>query len=153
MDQEPAVRLQPPPAQFVKIVNPVIRRLVTSPLGSRMPPALAVLDFTGRKSGRRLLVPVGVHEVATGRVVFTEAAWGRNFLGGRDVVVQRGRDRRPWRGVLVEDPHAVADALDDAIQRYGARNLALKATPGREITHDDLVRLGRSMVRLELGGD
>lgn len=153
MDQEPAVRLQPPPAQFVKVVNPVVRRVLTSPLGTRLPPALAVLDFTGRKSGRRLLVPVGVHEVATGRVVFTEAAWARNFTGGREVTVQRGRDRRRGRGVLVEEPHAVADALADAVQRYGARNLAMQATPGREITHDDLVRLGRSMVRLELDGD
>ena len=76
MDQsEPPVRLQPPPRAVVRVVNPVVRRLLTSPLGSRLPATLHLLEFTGRRSGRRFSVPVGVHEVAGGPVAFTEAAW------------------------------------------------------------------------------
>ena len=142
--------MQPPPKPVLRVVNPVMRLLLTSPLAARMPRAMAVLEFTGRRSGRRFAVPVGVHEVKDGPVVFTEAAWRRNFAGGREVTVRRGRARRPGRGVLVEDPEVVALTLGDAVERVGARNLAMRTAPGRQVTHDDLVRLGRSMVQLEL---
>lgn len=150
MSDQPALRVQPPPPAVLRVVNPVIRLLLRSPLSGRMPAAMAVLEFTGRRSGRRLSVPVGVHEVDDGLVVFTEAAWRHNFTGGREVAVRRGAARRRGRGVLVEDPEAVADALGSAIQRVGIRNLAMRAAPGHQITRDDLVRAGRTMVRLEL---
>ena len=139
-----------PPAALLRVLNPVFRRLLRSRLPDRTPAAMAVLEFTGRRSGRPFAVPVGVHEVTGGTVVFTEARWGANFAGGREVTVRRGRVRRHGRGVLVRDPDAVATALADALAQVGARNLAMKAAPGRRVTHDDLVRLGRGMVRLDL---
>lgn len=150
MDKEFAVRVQPPPKPVLRVVNPVMRRLLTSPLAFRLPPAMAVLEFTGRRSGRRFAVPVGVHEVQDAQVVFTEAGWRRNFAGGREVTVLRGGKRRHGRGVLVEDPVTVAEVLGAAIERFGARNLAMRIAPGHQVTHDDLVQLGRGMIRLEL---
>ena len=64
--------------------------------------------------------------------------------------MRRGRERRHGEGVLVEDPVTVADALSVAVARIGPRNLAVRTAPGHEITHEDLLRLGRGMVRLEL---
>ena len=150
MNHEPAVRLQPPPPAVLRLVNPVLRTLLLSPLGGRLPPLMAVLVFTGRRSGRRFAVPVGVHELAAGPVVFTEARWRLNFAGGREVSVRRGRQHREGRGVLVEDLEAVAQALAEAVERVGARDLALRTTPGHEITREDLLALDRRMVRLEL---
>lgn len=150
MDDQPAIWVQPPPKAVLRLLNPMLRLVLTSPLAARMPPALAVLEYTGRRSGRRFVVPVGVHEVEQGLVVFTEAGWRRNFEGGRDVTLRRGRHRRHGRGVLVEDPDTVATALATAIERVGVSNLAMRTAPGRQITHDDLVRVGRSMIRLEL---
>lgn len=150
MHHESAVRLQPPPLAVMRVLNPLLRALLLSPLGNRLPPLMAVLVFTGRRSGRSFTVPVGVHELASGPVVFTEARWRLNFAGGREVSVRRGRQHREGRGVLVEDPQQVAHALAEAIERVGARDLALRTTPGREITHDDLLALDRRMVRLEL---
>lgn len=150
MDRETAVWVQPPPVPVMRVMSPLMRRLRTSPLASRLPPALMVLEFTGRRSGRRFAVPVGVHEVQDGSVVFTEAGWRRNFAGGHEVTVHRGGKRRHGRGVLVEDPVAVATALGAALERSGARNLAIRTAPGHQVTHDDLVRLARGMVRLEL---
>ena len=152
MDAEPAVRLRPPPKPVLRVLNPVIRRLLLSPLAPRMPAPMAVLEFTGRRSGRRFEVCVGVHEVAGGPVVFTEAPWRRNFAEGRDVVLRRGEQRRAGRGLLVEDPEAVAHALGQAVERVGPGGLALRVAPGHHVTHDDLRRLGRSMVRLDLSG-
>ena len=150
MDQQPAVWVQPPPRQVLRVVNPVMRRLLLSPLASRLPPAMAVLEFTGRRSGRRFSVPVGVHDVRDGLVVFSEAGWRRNFAGGREVTLRRGRQRRRGTALLVDDPLQVADALGVAVERFGARELAMRTLPGHEITHDDLLRLGRGMLRLDL---
>lgn len=146
---EPAVRLTPPPAAVVRAVNPGLRRLLRSPVAGFLPAPLAVLELTGRRSGRRLAVPVGLHDVGeAGPVVFTEGAWRHNFAGGRDVVVSRGAQRRSATGLLEEDPEAVARALGVAVQRYGARSLAMTAAKGRQVRHEDLLRLGRGMVRL-----
>ena len=147
-----AVRLAPPPPAVLRVVNPLMRRLLKSPCAGVLPSAMAVLEFTGRRSGRSLSVPVGVHDLGDRRVVFTEAPWRRNFTGGRDVAVRRGPDRRECVGVLVEDAEAVTDALAEAVARFGARNLAILSPKGHRITRDDLKLLRRSMVRLEPQG-
>lgn len=152
VESEPPIRMQPPPKAVLRVANPVLRRLLTSPLAGRMPASMAVLEFIGRRSGRRLAVPVGVHEIPGGPVVFADGGWRHNFAGGRDLMVARGRERRRGRGILVDDPEAVVTALEAAMAQVGAFNLAMRTTPGREVTRDDLRRLGRHMVRLELDG-
>ena len=149
-DGERAVWVQPPPRPVLRLVNPVVRRLLRTPLATRLPPVMALLEFTGRRSGRHLAVPVGVHEVPHGPVIFTEAAWRLNFSEPREVTLRRGRELRTGRGVLVEEPDAVADALQVALERVGPRGLAMRTAPGHVPTRDDLVRVGRSMVRLDL---
>lgn len=94
MDDQPTVRMSPPPKPVLRVVNPVIRRLLLSPLAGLLPPAMVVLELTGRRSGRPLVIPVGLHELPEGRVVFSEAPWRLNFAGGRELVVRRGRERR-----------------------------------------------------------
>ena len=150
MDQQLAVWVQPPPRQVLQVVNPIMRRLLVSTLASRLPAAMAVLEFNGRRSGRRFAVPVGVHNVRDDLVVFSEAGWRRNFAGGQEVTVRRGRQRRRGRALLIEDPVEVATVLSVAVERIGARNLAMRTPPGHEITHEDLLRLGRGMIRLDL---
>ncbi len=54
------------------------------------------------------------------------------------------------RGVLVEDPEAVADALVAAVAEVGPSGLAMKTVPGHQITREDLLRLGRTMLRVQL---
>jgi hypothetical protein len=143
--------MSPPPPAVLRVVNPLMRRLLVSPLANRMPPAMALLEYEGRRSGKQFAIPVGVHDVdGNGSVVFTEAPWRRNFEGGRELTLSRGRNRRPGRGILVEDPEAVADALVAAVAKVGPRGLAMTASPGHDITRDDLLRLGRTMLRVEL---
>ena len=70
-----------PPRWFIdRVANPLVRRLAPGPLGRHLP--VAVLTVTGRRTGRRFTVPVGVHEVDHQRLVFTDAPWRINFRGG-----------------------------------------------------------------------
>ncbi|WP_337063279.1 hypothetical protein [Kineococcus sp. G2] len=95
-----------PPRWLVQhIANPLVRRLVPTRLGARLP--VAVLKVTGRRSGRRFEVPVGVHEVAGQCLVFTDAPWRLNFRGGAAAELLRAGQLSAVQMRLVEAPAEV----------------------------------------------
>ena len=60
----PAVeRNEPPRGPFV-VINAVMRALLASPLHGIVGGTIALLLFTGRKSGQAYRTPVGVHDTA-----------------------------------------------------------------------------------------
>jgi hypothetical protein len=129
-------------------VNRVLRVLGPTPAGRLLPASVALLRFTGRTSGRRLEVPVLVHEFEGTEAVFTSAPWRRNFDGGAPVTVVRKGRAVAHRGELVTDQAQVAPALQEAVRRKGAGKLGLAATKGRQPTVDELAAVGKSMIRL-----
>ncbi|MDP9222569.1 MAG: grhN, partial [Actinomycetota bacterium] len=107
----------------------------------------ALLEFRGRRSGRRLSVVVGWYTVGDTRVVFTPAPWRWNFAGGAAATVRfRGLDE-DHVGTLELDPATVARALH-AVIRAGTspRALGLRVPAGHTVTADDVVRTRRAMV-------
>ncbi|WP_328930695.1 hypothetical protein OG429_40875 (plasmid) [Streptomyces sp. NBC_00190] len=81
---------------------------------------LALLHFTGRRSGGAHTVPAGVHRLADGLVIATGSAWRHNFAGGADgELTWRGR-REPVRFELVTDPERTARGYLELYERYGA---------------------------------
>ena len=96
---------RPPRWLIDHVANPVVRRLAPTRFGRRLP--VAVLRFTGRRTGRRLDVPVGVHDVAGQRVIFTGAPWRLNFRGGADAALLAAGRVSPVHVTLVEDPAQV----------------------------------------------
>jgi F420H(2)-dependent quinone reductase len=107
---EPIVRSFEPTAGFdrvTRIGNTFVRPLLRSRFGKRMHD-LALLSFTGRKSGRRYTIPVAYHELDGDGVILTAHGWRANLRGGADVEVVHDGVSRPMRAELVEDPHEVA---------------------------------------------
>jgi len=144
----PAVRHQPPPESFLRIFNPLARLIVRTPVG-RLVPWMGVLRFAGRKTARRFVVPVGVHDVDGVATVFTDRPWKLNFRDGARVVVVRAGRQRQGDAVLIDDPAKVGVALLNALQHTSRpSNLALKITKGRQPTADDLAALGNSMIQI-----
>ncbi len=64
-----------PPLILVRVMNPIMRVVLRTVLGRLVRP-FALLEFTGRRSGRRFLVPVGWHEIDSGHFAFTPARGG-----------------------------------------------------------------------------
>jgi len=90
----------PPPPAVLRGMNVVMRPLLSSPLGRRIN-GVMLLQFTGRRSGRTIKVPVNFHLVDGVPMAFTDAPWRRNFAGGAPVtVIHRGR-RHNTHGTLV----------------------------------------------------
>ena len=141
------VRNHFPPAALGRIVNPMLRTLVRSPLGRAMK-SLAVLEMTGRRSGRRIRVVIGWHEVDGAPTVFSPSAWRNNFVGGAPAVLHHRGTHRSMVGTLVTDPATVAAAIAAVLaDGTSPRAIALDVDAGHVVTPDDVVAVNRAMIR------
>ncbi len=153
---EPRVTSYEPPSRFrtmMKIGNAVMVPMLRSRIGARMHD-LALLNVTGRRTGKRYTIPVGYHELEGEAIVLTSSAWRKNLRGGADVAVtHEGRTRRMHAEVL-EEPGAVADIYGTMLERVGVRHsvrVGLRVAGDEMPTHDELMdAIGgrRAVVRL-----
>jgi len=142
-----AARDARPPVALVRMMNPLMRVVLRTPLGRIVRP-FALLEFTGRRTGRRLRVPVGWHEIDTSLAVFTPARWRANFRDGRSATVHfRGR-RQDMTGILDDDPQQVAAALQSLADRRGSlRPVGIHLPVGHRITVADVDAVDRAVIR------
>jgi hypothetical protein len=158
--RRPAVEAAYPSEFLTKSVNPLARFVLRSPLGGPLRRRYMLLDFTGRRSGRRYVVPVTVHRAsgdpAAEPYVLTSAGWRHNFRGGADVEVTLDGRTIPMRGELVDDPAVVAPVYAKRIEEYGRRmaqiELPIKINVPRTPTVEELTeaaeRSGLSLIKL-----
>ncbi len=137
------------PDPVVRLLNPVMRLALRSPLGWGLG-ALAELEFDGRRSGRRRRIVVGWHEHDGAALVFSPASWRSNFAGGREVTVwHRGR-ARPWFGTLVADRAAVAALINEVLATgASAGSMGLRIAPGHELGPADVAAVDRAAIRFD----
>jgi hypothetical protein len=145
------VRSAHPPAWLMRsVVNPVTRALARSPFGRRFG-ALTVLHFDGRRSGKRYAVPVMTYD-HNGPVVFTDAAWATNLVGGVPVVVRRAGRTRSGFAAVVSDPHEAADGLRAVLAGLRSpRGIGLVIDKDH-VPSDAELNAVRRMIRIELAG-
>ncbi|MBA3251397.1 MAG: nuclear transport factor 2 family protein [Geodermatophilaceae bacterium] len=145
-----AVRSAPPPRWLVRgVLNRILRPVLRSPLGRVLPGPLVLLRCTGRRTGRRIDVPVLAYDVDGVLTVFSPAAWTANLHGGAPVSLrQRGRSRSGC-GVLVTDPAVVGTALRTVLARgVSPRALGLRVDGSRPPTDAEASGV-RSVVQLQ----
>lgn len=141
-----------PPVVLVHGLNVIMRPLLRSPLG-RLAKPFALLEFTGRRSGRRYRVPVGWHHVNGMTIVFTPAPWRANFSGGAPVVVHHGGRVHRMTGMLVSDPNEVVAALRAVLASGRSAGLVgLNVPTGHTVTASEVTKLDRAMVRFAHSG-
>lgn len=153
---KPAVERVHPPDWLMRIVNPLVRRLIAGGRG-RGGDRLAVLELTGRRTGRTYAVPVGYHSIQGRGAVLTSSRWRHNFRGGAEAVLVRGGRRRPVRGELMDEPAAVAELYDKLFDEIGwrkaGRQLGVRVNvdrrPTRQELEDAVRRSGLSVVWLD----
>lgn len=153
---KPAVERTHPPDWLMRVVNPLMRRLIRRGWG-RIGEQLAILEFPGRRTGTAYAVPVGYRDIDGRGAVLTNSAWRHNFAGGADATVVRHGKRRPVRAELVDDPAAVAAVYDKLIGEIGwrkaGRQLGVRINVDRRPTLDELEdavrRSGLSVICLD----
>ncbi|WP_331723223.1 hypothetical protein OHB07_38470 (plasmid) [Streptomyces sp. NBC_00111] len=107
--------------------------VLTGPEPGPVAEHLALLHFTGRRSGRAHTVPAGVHRIGGALFVATGSAWRHNFTDGAPgEITWRGR-RTPVHFTLVTDLEQTARGYHDLYERYGAeaaqRRLGIVVAP------------------------
>ena len=138
---------------LTRVGNVIMRPLIRSRMGAHMHD-LAVISFTGRKTGRRYAVPVGYQELDGQGLILTAARWKANLRGGAAAeVVHDGLTRRV-RADLIEDADEVADVYVALLQQLGlkkAMQIGLKIPGDHVPTHDELAHAvdgKRAVIRL-----
>ena len=144
-EDTPVIEPNHPSDAMLKVINPLIRLLLRSPLGRRMNAQMLVLTFTGRKSGRRFELPLTAHRSGGELYVLTGARWQHNFHGGRDADVRLDGHVTPVRGVLVEDPQQVAEVYARRIAELGikqaSRQIGIKVNVPQPPTAEQILGL------------
>jgi hypothetical protein len=110
----------------MRLLNPLVRRVLSSRhLGSRID-QMMLLEFTGRRSGRRIRVPVALHLIDGVPMAFTHRPWRLNFTGGAPVTITHRGQVRQGRGVLLP---ATPEQVGSAYGRAGQRNIPVRPRP------------------------
>jgi hypothetical protein len=121
-EQSPAVTIAHPPDALLRAMNPVVKFLLGTPLGGGgFGRQMMVLNFTGRKSGRRFSLPVSAHHIDNTLYALASAGWTANFANGANADVLHNGKTTAMRGELIRDPAAVADLSYRSAQAYGAK--------------------------------
>jgi hypothetical protein len=156
--REPVVRAFEPSAGFrrmTRIGNVFARPLLRSRSGARLHD-LALLEFIGRRSGRRYAVPVGYRELDGDGLILTTSRWRVNLRGGADVELTHDGQRHPMRAELIEDADEIARIYSALIEQIGLSHVK-RTTIGLEVLVDrvptieelrDAVGGRRAVVRL-----
>ncbi len=94
--------------RVIGALNPLMKRLIDSPLGGPMNRQLLLLRYRGRKSGRTFTAPVGYVRDGDRIVMVTSPTyrWWPNFVGGADAELRlpEGWRRGRVEVVLPDDP-------------------------------------------------
>jgi hypothetical protein len=120
-DQSPAVCVSHPPEGILRAVNPVLKSLLRTPLAGAARNQLMVLNFSGRKSGKRYSLPVSAHVIDGQLYALAGANWTKNFRDGADAEVLHNGKTTAMRGQNIEDPAVVAELQHRLAESYGVK--------------------------------
>jgi len=114
-------RASSPPDWLVRVINPLLKLVLRSPVHSLVSDSLLLLTVTGRKSGTEYTFPVGYDRHDDTVCVTSHGTnWWKNLRNGgqRVSVLLRGTERT-GRAEVVEDEEIVATYLHEYFERNG----------------------------------
>jgi len=139
-----------PPRLLFKVLNPVMRGLLKSPLHGVVSGRLMLMHFTGRKTDKPYAVPVGYAQAGTTLYTGTEGRWARNLRGGADIEVSFKGKRRPATVDVISDVdgmmeayrviHGASPGYANALTRSGGVTFG----PNGEVNRDEVERAGNA---------
>jgi len=159
-EQDPAIVTSHPPDQLLRMINPILRYLLRTPLAGAAREQLMVLNFTGRKSGRQYSVPVSAHMIDGDLYALANAGWKANFRGGAPAQVLHEGKTTAMQGELIKDRAVLVDLYHRAAESYGPKKAQRMMglgfrdprVPTREEFAEAIDRMGLAAVRFTRAG-
>jgi deazaflavin-dependent oxidoreductase (nitroreductase family) len=94
------------------IVNSAMKFVLRSPVHGMVSKTIALITFTGRKSGKSYSTPVSYSQNNEQVNIFTHAVWWKNLRSGAPVTLRiQGRDLQGLAEPVAEDKRAIAAGL------------------------------------------
>ena len=140
---------------LLRFWNPVMRRILESPIHWPLSRWFAVLTWTGRRSGRRYSTPIAYLREGATVWVTTGDRWWRNLVHGAPLRIRVAGRWRDARGTPVTDL-ADSTATHARLLREHAWFRWLSGIPGDRAggadpqALDKALRSGRVLVRIDL---
>jgi hypothetical protein len=121
-EQSHAVTMSHPPRAAQKVINPIMRLLLRTPVLGPAREQLMVISFKGRKTGRQYAIPVSAYQFDNNLYALIFAApWKHNFRDGATAQVLHDGKTTTMRGELIQDRAAVADLYRRCCETYGIK--------------------------------
>jgi hypothetical protein len=114
VSQTDATQARRPPVALFRTMNRLIRPLLASPLHGILSKRLMLLSYTGRRSGRRITIPIGYFDGEPGTVLAMSSTttWVSSLRDGHTVRLRiRGRDHDAVPAVI-QDTEAFARFIE-----------------------------------------
>ncbi len=139
-------------ARLLHVLNPALAAIVRSPLHQLVGNSLTLIEFSGRKSGKRYTLPVSYQREGSVVSLHTGARWWKNLRG--NAPIRLWLDGRPVDSTATvdTDPQEAARVLGIELRR--APRLAafynVRMNPGGQPNPEDLARLARDTVVINI---
>lgn len=148
-----------PPDWLIRVVNPLLKLLLRSPLHGPVSDHLAPLTVTGRKAGEYTFPAGYERENDTVYVTSHGTNWWKNLRqGGQEVTVVLRGERLTGHVTVEEDDRAVAGSVYDVLQREGTGaacrvglDVAGEAVPPVDVLEDAVDHV--VIVTIDVDGD
>ncbi|MGA3029631.1 MAG: nitroreductase/quinone reductase family protein [Candidatus Limnocylindrales bacterium] len=125
-----------------RFVNPLMRRLLQSPIHRLLSGQLMLLEYTGRVSGRSYAIPIGYFAWDGGSVLSVSGSrWWKNLRDGRPVSLLVRGVRHAAVPTVIESADSRAELFAEFVRRFGpkaAGRLQAGLPSDRDPTPDEL---------------
>jgi F420H(2)-dependent quinone reductase len=144
------------PLWIFRVMNPFMKGLLRSPLHRLLSGTLMLLTYTGRKTGKQYIIPIGYFAWGEDELMsFSSSRWWTNLRSKPPVTLLLKGRRMHAVPTVIEEREAVIDTLEEFIKRLGpraARRLPIGLPRDREPARDDLrtVPRGIALVHFQL---
>ena len=116
-----AITVSHPPDAFLRVVNPIMKLLLHTPLAGAARNQLMVVNFTGRKTGKPYSIVVSAHVIDDTLYAMTGASWKANFRDGAAAQVLHDGKTTTMRGELITDKALITDLYSRCTESYGVK--------------------------------
>ncbi len=145
--EEPGKSLAP--LWIFKVMNPIMKGLLRSPLHRLLSGTLMLVTYMGSKTGKQYTIPIGYFAWGQGELMsFSSARWWTNLRSSPPVTLLLKGRRVQAIPTVIEQREAVIDTLEEFIKRLGsraARRLPIGLPRDREPTRTDLRNVPRGI--------
>jgi hypothetical protein len=124
-EQSHAITMSHPPHAAQKIINPILRLLLRTPVFGRARRLLMVVSFKGRKTGRPYAIPVSAYQIDNNLYALIQGPWKQNFRDGATAEVLHDGKMTTMHGELIQDRAAVADVYRRCCETHGIKRAQL----------------------------